>query len=122
MTVVDSCGWIEYFTDGPLADRYSHYLKKSVDLVVPTVTLFEVYKKIKREVSEASALLAVARMKQGKTTPLTESVALRAADLGLLHNLPMADSIVYATARLSEAALVTNDAHFKGLAGVTFIE
>ena len=122
MTVVDSCGWIEYFTDGPLAERYRRYLKKNADLVVPTVTLFEVYKKVKREMSEEKALIAVARMKQGKTTPLTETIALHAADLGLLHHLPMADSIVYATARLVEARLVTSDAHFEGLGGVTFIE
>jgi predicted nucleic acid-binding protein len=120
--VVDSCGWIEYFTDGALAEAYSRAVKRNADLLVPTVTLFEVYKKIKRDRGEEMALIAVARMKQGRIAPLDEAVALHAADLGLRHALPMADSIVYATARLSGALLVTSDGHFRGLQGVSFIE
>jgi predicted nucleic acid-binding protein len=122
MIVVDSCGWIEYFVDGPLADRYGRFLKKNADLVVPTVTLFEVYKKIKRDVSEESALLAAARMKLAMLAPLTDSIALHAADVGLLYHLPMADAIVYATARLCDAVVATSDTHFRGLEGVSFIE
>ncbi len=122
MIVVDSCGWIDFFIDGPRAGRYAKHLKTGADLIVPMVTIYEVYKKIKRDSSEESALVAVARMKQGNLVPLNESIALHAADLGLAHGLPMADAIVYATARSAGATVATHDSHFKGLEGVSFVD
>jgi predicted nucleic acid-binding protein len=121
MILVDSCGWLEYFSDGKLADKYYHYLKTPCKVVVPTIVIYEVYKKIKREASEEQALRAVAQMQSATIIPFKDGVVLLAADLSLSHNLPMADAIVYATAKLENASLVTSDEHFKGLDLVDFI-
>lgn len=122
MILVDSCGWLEYFTDGPLADKYYAYLKKTPELLVPTIVLYEVYKKIKREVNEEQALLAAAQMQSAMVVPLREGLALRAADVSLQFSLPMADAVVYATALSENAKLVSSDEHFKGLEYVVFLE
>ena len=122
MIVVDSCGWLEYFTDGSLADKYWSYLKHSHEIIVPTIIIYEVYKKVKREIGEEPALMAVAQMQSAKTTVLTESLALLAADLSLQLALPMADAIVYATARFNKAMLISSDEHFKGLDGVEYLK
>lgn len=121
MIVVDSCGWLEYFSDGPRADRYYHYLKDANKLIVPTIVIYEVYKKIKRSVNEEKALLAVAQMQSSVIIAFKNGLVLMAADLSIKNNLPMADAIVYATALVEDAKLVTSDEHFKGLAGVEFI-
>lgn len=122
MILVDSCGWLEYFTEGPQADKYYAYLKKTHEVIVPTIVLYEVYKKIKKETSEEQALLAVAQMQSGVVVQLKESTALSAADHSLQFSLPMADAIVYATAKAENALLVSSDEHFKGLEQVEFIE
>src|SRR5712692_5780322 len=109
MIVVDSSGWIEFFTGGANAGAYESYLEKASQLVTPTVVLYEVYKLIKRERTEEEALLAVAQIQKTRLVPLSESVALAAADLSLELRLAMADSIVYATARAESAELVTGD-------------
>jgi len=121
MVVVDSSGWIEYFTDGPLAAAYAKYLKDLSRIATPTTVLYEVYKKIKRERSEEDALSVAAVMNRTTVVPLTESIALLAADLSLKHSLPMADAIVYATAVEKQCNLISSDGHFKNLKGVTFI-
>jgi predicted nucleic acid-binding protein len=121
MLLVDSSGWLEYFTDGPLALEYSKYLKDPTKIVTPTIVLYEVYKKIKRERTEEDALLAVSLINKTSIIPLSESIALLAADLSLKHSLPMADAIVYATAIEKNCKVVTGDMHFKGLDGIVFI-
>ncbi len=121
MVIVDSSGWIEYFTDGPLAATYAKHLKDLTKLATPTIVLYEVYKKIKRERSEEDALSAVSVMNRTTVVPLTESIALLAADLSLKHSLPMADAVVYASTVEKECGLITSDGHFKNLAGVTFV-
>lgn len=121
MVLVDSSGWIEFFTDGPLALEYAKYLKDVKTLVTPTVILYEVYKKIKRERTEEDALLAIALMNRTTVVPLYESIALSAADLGLKYSLPMADAIVYATAIEEHCRVITSDTHFKGLDNVVLI-
>ena len=121
MVIVDSSGWIEYFTDGPLASAYARHLKDLSALATPTIVVYEVYKKIKRERSEEDALSAVSIMNRSMVVPLTESIALLAADLSLKHTLPMADAMVYATAVEKQCGLITSDGHFKDLAGVIFI-
>ena len=103
MTVVDSSGWIEYFTDGPLAGRYARYLGDLAEVVTPVVVLYEVYKKIKRERTEEKALVAAAQMEKTHVVPLTDTLALTAADLSLEHRLAMAGACV--TRRLSSTAL-----------------
>ena len=122
MILIDSCGWLEYYTDGPLADKYYSYLKKTREVIVPTIVLYEVYKKIKREATEEQAILAVAQMQSSLVVPLKDSVALQAADVSLQYSLQMADAIVYATARSENALLVSSDEHFKGLENVDYIK
>lgn len=121
MFLIDSSGWIEFFTNGTLADEYSRYAKDLSVIITPTIVLYEVYKKIKRERTEEEALTAVALINMTSVIPLTESVALFAADLSIKYSLPMADAIVYATALESDCRVVTSDAHFAGLEGVIFL-
>jgi len=113
--IVDSSGWIEFFTNGPLAAEYSKYLKHAGKIVTPTIILHEVYKKIRRERSEEDALAAVSILNRTRVVPLTESLSLLAADMSLKYSLPMADAIVYATALEENCLVVTSDGHFKGL-------
>ena len=121
MILVDSSGWIEFFTGGPNADRYAAYLGRSAELVTPTVVLYEIYKVIKRGRTEEEALLAVAQIQKTRVVALSESLALAAADASLEHGLAMADAIVFVTAQSEEAELVTSDGDLKGLEGVTYI-
>lgn len=121
MKLVDSSGWIELLSDGPLADAYLEYLADPSQLLVPTIVMFEVYRWMKRVRGEESALLVVAAMEEGKLVPLSSSLALSAADLGLEHRLAMADAVVYATALGHEADLVTSDVDFAQLSGVTYL-
>jgi len=121
MILLDSSGWIEFFSQGPRALKYAGYLKDLSKIVTPTVVVYEVYKKIKKERTEEEALLAVSLMKRTSLIPLEESIALLAADLSLKYALPMADAMVYATAVEKNADLITSDAHFKGLAKVILI-
>ena len=120
MTLVDSVGWIEFFTDGPLAGEYAKYLQKPSEVIVPTIILYEVYKKIKNERSEEAALIAVATMQNARIVPLTEELSLSAADASLNHKLAMADAIVYASAIQEGAKVVTSDNDLKDLPQVTY--
>lgn len=121
MILVDSSGWIEFFTGGVNASRYGSYLGDASQLVTPTVVLYEVYKLVRRERTEEDALLAAAQIQKTRLVPLSDSLALAAADVSLEFRLAMADSIVYATARAEEAELVTSDADLRSLPGVTFL-
>lgn len=121
MNLVDSSGWIAFFTDGPSAGRFEPFLRKPSEVVTPSIVLYEVYKIIKRERTEEDALRAVGQMLKTRIIPLTDTLALEAADVSLEYGLPMADSIVYATAHANGAELVTGDADFAKLSGVTFI-
>lgn len=120
--VLDSSGWIEFFTGGPRADRYAAYLAPRYQLITPTVVLYEVYKKIKRERGEEMALLFAGRLNATQVVQLTESIAYLAADLSLRHGLAMADAIVYATAKDQDAEVVTGDADLKDLSGVVYVK
>jgi toxin FitB len=119
--LLDSIGWIEFFTGGPLADRYATYVTPRYAIVTPTIVLNEVYKKIKRERGEETALLFAARLHATEVVQLTESIAYVAADASLRHGLAMADAIVYATGRDQNAEVVTSDADLKDLPGVVYI-
>ena len=120
--LLDSSGWIEFFTGGPLAERYVPYLTSRYQLITPTIVLYEVYKKIKRERGEETALLFSGRLSATQVVQLTESIALLAADVSLRHGLAMADAIVYATAKDQEAEVVTGDADLKDLPGVVYVK
>ena len=121
MKLVDSSGWLEFFTDGPLAGAYIPHLKNLRDIVTPTVVLYEVYKVIKRQRSEEEALAAVAQMGKTQLVSLTDTIALTAADMSLANNLAMADAIVYATALTEGAELITSDADLASLPGVAYL-
>ena len=120
-SVVDSSGWIELFTDGPQADRFLAVLQAEEALVIPAITILEVFKWILREHSEAQAIQAVAVMQRGLVVDLDTQLAIAAAQLSHALRLPMAGSIILATARCHQARLYTMDADFQGLADVALI-
>jgi predicted nucleic acid-binding protein len=121
MIIVDSCGWLEWFSNGVLAQKYQKYLENKNELLVPTIVLYEVYKILKREVGEEKALLAFGHMKISEVIHFDENLALQAADISLLHNLAMADAIVYAASLENNCRLITSDGDLKSLPQVTFI-
>ena len=120
MNVVDSSGWLAYFADEAQAKYFHKQLCASSTLVVPTISIYEVFKVVLRESTENEALQAVAAMQKGKVIDLTTSLAMTASKLSITHNLPMADSIILATAREYEAILWTMDSDFKGIRGVNY--
>jgi predicted nucleic acid-binding protein len=119
LIVLDSSGWLDFFGEGPFADEYAARLKRPHQVLTPTVALYEVYKWIKRERSEEEALAAVATMQKTRIVPLSDEIALAAADLSLANRLAMADAIMLATARANNAQLLTSDSDFRGIADVT---
>jgi predicted nucleic acid-binding protein len=120
MNVVDSCAWLEYFADGPNTVFFSPAIEDVAGLLVPTITLYEVFKRVRQQRSEEYALQAVAMMMQGRVVPLDTELALDAADVSLQHALPMADSVILATAQAHGATVWTQDAHFVNLPGVRY--
>ena len=116
--VVDSSAWLEYFADGPSAEHFAPIIEKPEALLVPTITLFEVFKRIAVQRDENDAIACVAVMQQGEVVPIDAARALQAAKLSLKHRLPMADSLIYATAQQAGAELWTQNADFEGLPGV----
>ena len=121
MIVVDSSGWLQFLTDGPLAEQYASRLRVAASVITPTIIIYEVYKHSKRLRGEDGALDAVAAMQKTRIVDLNDELALVAADLSIELKLPMADAIIIATARLHEAEVVTSDADFDGVPGVTYI-
>lgn len=121
MIVVDSSGWLEFLTDGALADEYAKRLRQPAAVITPTIVMYEVYKHAKRLQSEEGALDAVAAMQKTRVVPLTDELALVAADLSIEHKLPMADAIVLATAQAHDAEVVTSDVDFANIPGVVYI-
>lgn len=122
MNLVDTSGWIEYFFSGRNAAYFTTPIEATGDLLVPVICLYEVFKKVNHAGSEAQALQAVAQMKQGRILDLTEDIALSAALISLNRKLPMADSLIYATAQAHGAVLWTQDDHFEDLPGVNYRE
>ncbi len=118
--VVDSSAWLEYFADGKNAHRFAKVIENPDSLLVPAITLTEVFKRISQQRNESAAMQYVAVMQQSKVIALDAALALRAAALGLRHQLPLADSIIYATAQASKALVWTQDADFEGLDDVYF--
>ena len=121
MNVVDSSGWLEYFADGPNAKFFAPAVEATRDLIVPTLSLYEVFKRVLQQRGENDALQAAALMQQGLVVELTSPIALSAARLSADTKLPMADSIMLATARAHQAAFWTQDADFEGVAGVKLV-
>jgi len=121
MNVVDSSGWLEYLADGPNADFFAAAIEDTLDLVVPSLSLYEVFKKVLQQRGEGDALQAVALMSQGTVVDLNMDLALAAAKISVELHLPMADSVILATARQCEAILWTQDADFEDIPGVQYV-
>ena len=121
MNVVDSSAWLEYFADGPNAGEFAKPIETTRSLIVPTLSLFEVFKRIAQQRGDDEALRSVAVMEQGKVVDLDRATALAAARLSIDHSIAMADGIILATAQRSGAILWTQDVDFEGLPGVRFL-
>lgn len=122
MNVVDSSGWLEYFADGPNADFFAPAIENISELIVPTLSLYEVFKRVYQQRGEGDALQAVAVMMQGQVVDLDIDLALSAAKVSADLKLPMADSVMLATAQAHGATMWTQDGDFEGLEGVKYIE
>ena len=122
MIVVDSCGWLEWFSGSRRGELYRQAFQDPRELLVPVLCLIEVFRTIARQKGESMALDAIGIMNQVDVVPLTAEDAVEVARLGLLHRLPLADSTIYAVARRRGAELWTHDEHFRGLPGVRFVE
>ena len=120
MNVVDSSGWLSYFADDKNAVSFAKPIENLNKLLVPGITITEVFKSILRQRNEESAFEAIAHMQQGTIIPLDENLAVDAAYYGVEHKLPLADSIIFATAQKYSAVLWTQDSDFKNLKDVKF--
>jgi predicted nucleic acid-binding protein len=121
LKVIDSSGWIEYFADGPRAKAYAAHLSDLTQIITPVIVVYEVYRSLKRQRGEEEALDAVAQLAETQLVAVSSSLALNAANLSLAYGLAMADALIYAAALSNDAELVTSDADFASLPGVTYI-
>jgi predicted nucleic acid-binding protein len=121
MNVVDSSGWLEYFADGPNADFFAPAVEAISELVVPAISVYEVFKRTLQQRGESEALQAVALMTRGRVVDLDVHLALAAARISTQLRIPMADSIMLATARTFNATLWAQDEHFEGVEGVQYV-
>jgi toxin FitB len=122
MNVIDSCGWLEYFANASNAHYFAPAIQDEEHLLVPTVCLYEVFKRLNQQLGKEAALKGVSHLYRGTFIPLDEEIALQAARLSSEYRLPMADSMLLASAQAHQAVLWTQDEHFKGLPGVEYIE
>jgi predicted nucleic acid-binding protein len=120
VNVVDSSAWLEYFAKGPNAKRFAPAIRDTDRLIVPTLSIYEVFRCVLRQQGEEAALQAAAAMHEGQVVELASSTVLLAARMGLEHGLPLADAVMLATARENDATLWTQDVDFEGLDGVRY--
>lgn len=120
MNVVDTSGWLEYFSDGLNADKFHAPLQNSSSLIVPVITIYEVFKIVLRESSENDAIQAIAAMEKGQVIELTTSIAMAASKLSIKYSLHMADSLILSTAQLHGCTIWTQDSDFKDIPDVKF--
>ncbi|NIN70405.1 MAG: PIN domain-containing protein [Gemmatimonadetes bacterium] len=120
MNVVDSSAWLEYFADGPNADFFAPAIEDVEQLIVPSITLAEVFRRVLQQRGEGEALQAIALMEQGQVVDLDSTLAVLAGKLGRDPGLPLADSIILATAHQHGAVVWTQDADFQGLEGARY--
>jgi predicted nucleic acid-binding protein len=119
--VLDSSGWLEYLTDGAKAESFASYLEGSVSVLLPAVVLYEVRKILLLREGKTSADVFLSDALRRTIVPFDETLALKAAELSIIHKLSMADAILYATALHCGAPLITSDTHFADLPGVTLL-
>ncbi len=123
MKLIDSSGWLQFFTDGPLSADYGKELSaKPEEILVPSIVLYEVFKFLLRTSGEETSIRCTAHMTQCQMVNLDATLALESAETSIQNNLAMADAIVYASSRKYDAPLITSDADLKELEGVTFVE
>jgi len=120
MNLVDSSGWLEYLADGKNAKFFASVIENTDDLIVSVINIYEIYKKILIEKDENTALQVVGLMQQAKVIDVTPSIAIQAAKFSYEFKIPMADSIIYTTARMNDSDIWTQDIDFKGLDGVKY--
>ena len=120
MNLVDSSGWLEYFANGKNADRFAAAIEDTEKLMVSSLNIYEVFKKVIDQRDENAALEAVAIMQQAKVQEVTSSIAIQAAKFSYIFKIPLADSIIYITAVENNAVVWTQDADFKGMDGVEY--
>ena len=120
MNVVDSSAWLSYFAGDENATHFAIPIENLNKLLVPSITITEVFKNIVRQRGEGVALQAIAHMEQGQVIPLDSGLAIDAATFGVQYKLPLADSIIFATAQKYSAKLWTQDNDFEGLQGVEY--
>ncbi|MFW6156028.1 MAG: type II toxin-antitoxin system VapC family toxin [Armatimonadota bacterium] len=118
---MDSSGWIDLLVNGPRAGAFRKRIDEADDVLVPALVIFEVGRFMLRQRPQVEALATVARLRQYNVAPLDAGIAVEAADLSLQHDLPMADALIYATAVVHSAILVTADTHFQDMPGVEYI-
>jgi len=120
VNLVDSSAWLEYFADGPNASFFARAVENSRKLIVPTIVFFEVYKRVRQQRGQRDALEAISALQHGRVIDLTMALAIAAAGISHSEKLPMADSIIIATARAEHATIWTQDADFEKIARVKF--
>jgi predicted nucleic acid-binding protein len=116
--LVDSSGWLEYVTDDSKAAAFGHYLEGEDSVVVPSIVVYEVYKHLAKHRGRTLADRFMSQALHRRVVPMDETIALAAANASLDHRLATVDAIVYATARVCQAQLVTANTHLRGLPGV----
>lgn len=122
MNIVDSSGWLDYFAEGPNAAFFAPAIENIDELIVPSISIYEVFKRVLQQAGEDAALKAVVAMQQGKVIDLDVTLALSAALISDTNKIPMADSIILATAQANDATIWTEDADLMGMAGIQFIQ
>jgi len=122
MNLIDSSAWLEYFTDGNNAGFFAPVIENIDEVIISVINLYEVYKKVLLEKDENEAIQAIALMQQAKVIDVTNSISILAAKLSIKFKMPMADSIIYATARMYDAIVWTQDSHFKELESVKYFK
>lgn len=122
MNLVDTSGWLEYFTDGKNAKFFAPVIEDTEKLIVSVINLYEVYKKVLLEKNENLAIQAVALMQQSKVIEVTEAISIFAARISIDYKLPMADSLIYATAKIHNAIVWTQDQDFENLENVKYFK
>jgi predicted nucleic acid-binding protein len=120
VNLVDSSAWLEYFAAGPRAGQFARVIEDVESLVVPTIVLVEVCRRVMQQRGEDEALQAAAVLHQGLVVDLDSGLALSAAQLGIAHKLPLADSIILATAKQFGATIWTMDGDFEGIPHVRY--
>jgi toxin FitB len=121
MNVVDSSAWLSYFAGDKNALAFAAAIENLEELLVLSITITEVFKHVLRQRDEESALIAIAHMKQGRVIPLDSGLAMDAGSYGILHKLPLADSIIFASAQKYNATIWTQDTDLKGLPNVKYL-